>query len=641
MNKLSSPDSPDLIQIKPLAPLRSSDRRRTADSIIQDLHLETKTTEDGASEEEKAAAIAERAALRNSLLPDNAQSARFTTTHGPDLKQVSGTVYVGSHGEEQRVLWVKLEEKMYPTVYTLWHNPAILPLLHTHEIVITKLQGGADLMIPGLAGGPPFPGGAKKGAIVAVASTQSPTVPLMVGVCDVDVSALGRVQGAKGHAVQNIHWAGDELWSWNTIAGNGGREAPSELKGWFEDEDKDAVDNLRTQTAALNLQDEEDLTDGGVPLTGSVNGGDELEGEDSTYGEMSTKEIDDAFKNAFLFGLHNHKRTNRPPNFGLEFPLNMSAVMASLIQPFLPIYTPKQAMQLQIKKTSWKTMKKFIKSLDKDQIIKSKDHGKTEVVILDIDFNDQAVLNFVPYRLPKKEAAPSANGDKTAEQSDSSDMSIGQTLKCISLHKPKDKLAPLFENSESDLRGYYISSEIRDIVTAYIEHEQLINPKNKRIISLNPFLANAVFDGKGAQDKEVLAKGTVPRDILIERVIAGCSPYHIMQRNSATSSEPPKPKSGSPPKITILLETRSGNKTVTKVSGLEAYYINPGPLAEELRKTCAGSTSVERLQGSSPKTPIMEVMVQGPQKDAVTKALEKRGVEKRWIEVVDKTKKKK
>ncbi|KAE9969965.1 hypothetical protein BLS_004102 [Venturia inaequalis] len=625
--------------IKPLAPLRSSDRRRTADSIINDLNLETKITADGATEEEKAAAIAERAALRNSLLPDNAQSARFTTTHGPELKQLSGTVYVGSHGEEQRILWVKMEEKMYPTVYTLWHNPRILPLLHTHDVVITKLQGGADLMIPGLAGGPPFPQGAKKGAIVAVASTQSPTVPLMVGVCDVDVSALGRVQGEKGHAVQNIHWSGDELWSWNAIAGNGGREAPSELKGWFEDEEE--AETLQAQTAALDLQDEEEGADGGVSLTGSMNGGDELEGEDSTYGEMSTKEIDEAFRNAFLFGLHHHKRTNRPPNFGLDFPLNMSTVMASLVQPFLPIHTPKQATQLQIKKTSWKTMKKFIKSLDKDQIIKSKDQGKTEVVILDIDFNDQAILNFVPYRLPKKEAAPLANGDKASEQSDSNDISVGQTLKCVSLHKPKDKLAPLFETSKSDLRGYFISSEIRDIVTAYIEHEQLVNPKNKRIISLNPFLANAVFDGKGAQDKEVLAKGTVPRDILIERVIAGCSPYHIMQRNSATSSEPPKAKSGSPPKITILLETRSGNKTVTKVSGLEAYYINPVPLAEELRKTCAGSTSVERLQGSSPKTPIMEVMVQGPQKDAVTKALEKRGVEKRWIEVVDKTKKKK
>ncbi|KAK3067229.1 hypothetical protein LTS18_001241, partial [Coniosporium uncinatum] len=78
--------------IKPLAPLRSSDRRKTADQIIQDLHL-SKTLSDNASDEDKATHTAEHTALRNSLLPDNSLSARFTTTAGPNLKQVSGTVY--------------------------------------------------------------------------------------------------------------------------------------------------------------------------------------------------------------------------------------------------------------------------------------------------------------------------------------------------------------------------------------------------------------------------------------------------------------------------------------------------------------------------------------------------------------------
>jgi translation initiation factor 2D len=79
------------------------------------------------------------------------------------------------------------------------------------------------------------------------------------------------------------------------------------------------------------------------------------------------------------------------------------------------------------------------------------------------------------------------------------------------------------------------------------------------------------------------------------------------------------------------------------VSGLEAYFVNPKLLADELRKVCAGSTSVEPLAGAAKKheKPVEEVMVQGPQKDAVIKALEKRGVDNRWIETVDKTKGKK
>ena len=114
--------------------------------------------------------------------------------------------------------------------------------------------------------------------------------------------------------------------------------------------------------------------------------------------------------------------------------------------------------------------------------------------------------------------------------------------------------------------------------------------------------------------------------------------------SSAAGAASMKPRSGSPPNINITLETRSGNKTVTKVSGLENYFIAPQPLADELRKTCASSTSVEKLVGASPKTlkvPVMELMVQGPQQAVVLRALEKRGVKKQWVDVVDKTKGKK
>jgi len=106
-----------LAQIKPLSPLKSSERRRTADQIIADFGLELPIDED-ASPADKAAPSAGLTALRKSLLPENALSARFTTTAGPDLKQVSGTVYVGSHdgtGNEQRILWARVGDKMYPT----------------------------------------------------------------------------------------------------------------------------------------------------------------------------------------------------------------------------------------------------------------------------------------------------------------------------------------------------------------------------------------------------------------------------------------------------------------------------------------------------------------------------------------------
>ncbi|CBX96845.1 hypothetical protein IAQ61_008203 [Plenodomus lingam] len=645
--------------IKPLSPLKSSERRRTADQIIADFNIQLPvhgdTNDDAAGDtpatEDKAAPSPALTALRRSLLPENALCARFTTTAGPDLKQVSGTIYVGSHEGTQghpRVLWVKVTDKMYPTVYTLWHNPRIVPLLHTPLAVVEKLQGGADLMTPGLQRGPPFPKGATKGAVVAIASLEAPTVPMAVGTCEIDVSGLDQVQGVKGQAVSTFHWAGDELWAWSAT-GKPGRDPPDLIPAWDEEAADEA--SLVERTAAIDLDDE-----GGVSLQAGPDERSEaeqrqgVEGEDAPSNhdfidiiddkELTTKEIDEAFVNAFLFGVRHHMNANRDhPTHGLEFPLSQSHVMSQLVQPFLPTYTPARTSSLQIKKTSWKNLRKFIKYLDKQKIVKTKDRDGNEVVIMDIDFKDRRIEAFVPYQLPKKDASTAGNASGGTTTSATSQSSVGQTLRVVSLLRPKDKIHPILEASKADPRGLYTPAELRQHLIAYAESENLVDSKNKRMIKINPQIADALL-GTSAADNAALTTGVMARDALAERMVAAASPFHAILRNGADLNDS-KPKAGAPPKIQITLETRSGNKTVSKVHGLEPYHIAPQPLADELRKTCAGSTSIDKLQGSSPKAPVMEVMVQGPQKDAILKALEKRGVNKSWVEIVDKTKGKK
>ena len=129
-----------------MSPLRSSDRRKIADQIISEFKIEipekVASGNDDKTESDQASTAISVGALRNSLLPEGSQSARFTTTAGPDLKQVSGTVYVGSlPGDEQRVLWIKLDDRLIPSIYALWRHPQLVPLLHTPGIVLRKLQG--------------------------------------------------------------------------------------------------------------------------------------------------------------------------------------------------------------------------------------------------------------------------------------------------------------------------------------------------------------------------------------------------------------------------------------------------------------------------------------------------------------------
>lgn len=526
-------------------------------------------------------------------------------------------------------------------------------------------------MTPGLTRGPPFPSEATKGSIVAVASLENPSVPKVVGVCEIDISSLQEVQGAKGHAVRGYHWDGDEIWAW-TQNGRSGSDAPDRIDGW---DPQDVGQCLSQGLEALSTADHDsDTGEGGVSLRNHdqdgaveqvynkyVDGVDAISDQEGNLQEqdLSTKgialnpnlespglireaEIDDYFLQAFYYGVHYQRETHQEtPGRGLSFPISQSLIISHLVLPYLPIWTPAQAASLQMKRTSWKSVRKFVKALDKRQLLKCKDRDGGETVILDIDFDDPVFTDFVPYKLPKRDVTAQLKEgeiDQAAEAVISTrDDSIGQRVNVLKLLKPKEQLSPLFEASNASIKALYLAIEVRNVVASYIELEKLTSVTNKRLINLNPFLANTIFDGKSSLDPEIIARGSVPRDALIDRIVDNCLPFFAILRNDDTR-ETVQAKAGQSPKIQLTYQTRSGNKIVTKISGLEVFHINAQILADELQKACASSTSVGQLMGSSPKNPIMEVIVQGPQKDMVQKALEKRGIHPKWIEVVDKVK---
>lgn len=161
-------------------------------------------------------------------------------------------------------------------------------------------------MTPGLQRGPPFPSKATKNAVVAIASLEKPSVPMVVGICEIDVASLTQVQGAKGHAVRGEHWDGDEIWAWSS-AGKAGGSAPERIEGWSIDEGD--VD-LQQGVEHLSVQDPDDDTEeGGVPLEVGVEEGsnaearnDFVEGEDlKPYEEISKDDRTLSTKGTVLF----------------------------------------------------------------------------------------------------------------------------------------------------------------------------------------------------------------------------------------------------------------------------------------------------------------------------------------------------
>lgn len=101
-------------------------------------------------------------------------------------------------------------EQLYPTVYSCWKNPSLLPIVLTHGFVIEEhLFNGANLMISGSI--PPFDSRCNVGTLCGVAGKQSPKVVLAIGVVELDLPSYDRVIGETGVAVKVIHHFNDGL----------------------------------------------------------------------------------------------------------------------------------------------------------------------------------------------------------------------------------------------------------------------------------------------------------------------------------------------------------------------------------------------------------------------------------------------
>lgn len=92
-------------------------------------------------------------------------------------------------------------------VYALW-KVSILPIISTAPVAIESLIGGSDLFIPGIfsVSSDSIP----TGAAVAIASAQSPTVPLAVG--RILLNSKDIKEEDKGKAVHVLHTWKDTLW---------------------------------------------------------------------------------------------------------------------------------------------------------------------------------------------------------------------------------------------------------------------------------------------------------------------------------------------------------------------------------------------------------------------------------------------
>ncbi|XP_066217990.1 eukaryotic translation initiation factor 2D isoform X2 [Saccopteryx leptura] len=116
------------------------------------------------------------------------------------------TVYVSGGNP----ILFELEKNLYPTVYTLWSYPDLLPTFTTWPPVLEKLVGGADLMLPGLVVPPAGLPQVQKGDLCAIVLVGN-RAPVAIGVAVVSTSEM-LTSGLKGRGFSVLHTYQDHLW---------------------------------------------------------------------------------------------------------------------------------------------------------------------------------------------------------------------------------------------------------------------------------------------------------------------------------------------------------------------------------------------------------------------------------------------
>ncbi|KAF5936814.1 hypothetical protein HYC85_024320 [Camellia sinensis] len=249
------------------------------------------------------------------------------------------------------------------------------------------------------------------------------------------------------------------------------------------------------------------------------------------------------------------------------------------------------------------------------------DKHKKEVILISINRSHPDYTSFKP------EKRKVEKNEQTVHST--SEGSLHKVLEVTEIYKPIVHVNPIFASVGTDTSKLYSASEATDVVFKYIEQENLIKPTNKSIVILDATLCDALYKG-------TIKKGsTYPTEIhkkdLGHTFINRMQPHHRVTRGSESVV-----RKGALKTIQIMTERRQGNKKVTKLSGMESFLMDAEALASELQKKFACSTSVAELPGKKGH----EVLIQGGVIDDLGRHLvEQYGVPKRYIEVLDKTRK--
>ncbi|KAG2031767.1 hypothetical protein BDR03DRAFT_927535 [Suillus americanus] len=564
--------------LKTSAPLRNSDRRKLKQYIIRAFSLDSDVGEE--------------------LVPDGLLSVKFKThTDEP------GVAYLGPGGDP---LWFTLgigSEDMIPTVYTLWKKPDLLPFLSTPSAVIPVLVGGADLMVPGVVQHPPS---LQAGRLVSITERiHHPTrigPPLAVGHMAVDSDVLSEA-AAKGKAVFVLHTWNDHLFD---MGHKCNPPDPWEMRNSVANDEqaiegKDGTENNASKEPVVDAPsshlEQTQLNDPAPTI------------------ELTKEDVSSILHDALLQAM----KTSLSSSQTFVLPMPASTFYSTYILPSRPAQSPSQppvSTPIDIKHSSHKSLAYFLKSAEKQGLLKLKEI-KSELMVFSVATSHANVVAHRPY-LSLKDVV--LRNEKRGQREEEERTRVKE-LEVTELWKPHLQSLKFFADAGFDTSARYTYTEVKTLLDKYVTDRQLVNAHDQSYINVgaDELLQTTICKSDNPANMEFFK-----REQLIERLSDKMQSWYKI----CAEGRDPVLKKGQIKPISVMVKIRQGRKATTLITGFEPFFLEAVTLAEELKTRCASSTSVSPAPG---KSSGMEVLVQGKQIKEVTEFLASQGVPKRWV----------
>jgi len=504
----------------------------------------------------------------------------------------------------------EVDGKIYPTLYMLWKHPGILHNYVTHPPVLEKLQNGANLMLPGIiakrengALTETSYGRLQKGQTVGV-QISSNVAPVGIGFTSISSEDMFMSAGV-GRGVQMLHVYKDQLWA------SGSKQKLPDLGP--VDLPKDVLLNQEAEEAN-NPKVDVNTSDGGAAPNISVN----TTNADTSppTNEESTNHNDNSVETGKLnIAVNMEKLTLHDENDedaddetmeDLLYTSFLKAVKTTAKNIELPILTSNfyrihmvsacpDGKTLDVKKSKYKKISKFLQELVVLQLIKVEELNKGIESIVEINWGHPEIKEFVIGYEPPTEKVE-------VKQTDSDDYSPPEIRELFAVTAA---VLPLFKDCGINKGDMLSSVETRKIITTYVKKNELQDKGNKKLVLLDPHLSHICL--KKGEDASHLMW-----DALMNSIMNKMSPAYSV----TVPGEKTIYKKGCLPTITVSMQNRAGNKKMTLVVGLSAYYLDPAAVARLMQTRVASSASVTTTASNE-----VGMQVQGDQRVAIAKLL--------------------